>query len=166
MAKVPLIAAFALLATVTLPWGAEAGCIKEDVIQGGLDRSLPCVFQSPLSWEDHKVIFPRSSSALDNQAKAILDRQIDILRNYPGLAFTIWGHVDHEEAKQPDGKALGFQRANAVRDYLVGRGIDPARITTDSRGDRAMIIKDRTEKALAVMRTATTETDDNPRSPK
>ncbi|MCR6629229.1 MAG: OmpA family protein [Magnetospirillum sp.] len=111
-------------------------------------------------------MFPRNSSVLDDRAKVILDRQADILQGYPGLAFTIWGHVDHEEAKQPDGKALGFRRANAVRDYLVGRGIDPARITTDSRSDRAMIVKDRTEKALAVMRIVTTETEDNPRPSK
>ncbi len=93
-------------------------------------------------------------------------RPIGILRGYPTLAFTVWGHVDHEEAKEPDGKALGFQRANAVRDYVVSRGIGPTRITTDSRGDRAMIVKDRTERALAVMRTVTTETEDNPRPSK
>lgn len=132
-------------------------------MQGGLDRSLPCIFQSPLSWAEHRVMFRRDSSALDNQAHAILDRQAAVLQAYPSLPVTVWGHVDPEEARRASGAALGFQRANAVRDYLILRGVAPERISTNSRGDRAMIVKDHTETALAIMRTATTETEDNPR---
>lgn len=100
------------------------------------------------------------------QAKAILDRQAEILRGFPSLALTVWGHADSEEVKNATGKALSFQRASTVRDYLVMRGIAPERISTDSRADRAMIPKDHSEGTLALMRFASTETEDNPRSPR
>lgn len=144
-------------------WAGEKGCLKKDVVQGGVDRSLPCIFLSPLPWDIHRVMFPANSSALDDRAKAVLDQQAEILRSYPDLAFTVWGHVDIDEANTVDGKALGFRRANAVRDYLVMHGIAPERITTDSRGDHAMIPMDKDEGTLAAMRYATTETEDNPR---
>lgn len=43
------------------------------------------------------------------------------------------------------------------------RGIAPERISTDSRGDHAIIPRDGSEGTLAAMRFATTETEDNPR---
>lgn len=166
MVKLALSTMSALVIMSWPVWGADFGCSKENVVQGGLDRSLPCVFRSPLQWADHRVMFTRNSSVLDSQAKAVLDKQAEILRGHPALPFTVWGHVDHKEATGKNGKALGFQRANAVRDYLIAHGIAPERITTNSRGDKAMVIASRAEDALAVMRYATTETEDNPRPSK
>lgn len=50
-----------------------------------------------------------------------------------------------------------------MRDYLVLRGITAERISTDSRGDHAILPRDLSEGTLAAMRFATTETEDNPR---
>lgn len=149
----------ALFLVGTPVFGGELRCPKERVTGLGVDQSLPCYFHSPLPHADGRVMFGRGSHRLDDKAKAVLDRQAEILRRYPDLAFTIWGHLDHEEAEAPNGQALGFERARVVRDYLVLRGIAPDRITTDSRGDRAMIVKDRSEAGLAIMRYASTETE-------
>ncbi|MEW5728594.1 MAG: OmpA family protein [Pseudomonadota bacterium] len=123
---------------------------------------MPCFLHSPLPQDLARVGFGRGSSTLDPQAKAVLDRQAEILRGYPDLPMTVWGHVDHEEAKLPGGQALGYQRAAAVRDHLVARGVAPERISTDSRGNRwAIPMEPLSESALASMRFDSTETHDN-----
>lgn len=106
-------------------------------------------------------MFERGSSELDAKAKAVLDRQAEILRGYPDLLLTVWGHVDFYEVKTPNGEALGFRRALAVRDYLVMRSVAPGRIATNSRGNRWIITLNPSEEALADMRFASTETEDN-----
>lgn len=75
MRKLPLVLTLMLASTPLA--AAEVKCPKESVIHGGIDRSLPCSFQSPLPWQDHRVMFARGSSTLDAEAKAILDRQAD-----------------------------------------------------------------------------------------
>lgn len=156
----PILICAALALVATSLGAADVQCPKENVVGGGIDRSLPCVFHSPLPYTDSKVMFGRGSDHLDDKAKAVLDRQAEILRRTPNLAITVWGHVDHEEATAPTGQALGFKRASAVRDYLALQGVSSDRITTNSRGDRAMIVKDRSEEGLAVMRYASTEAEE------
>lgn len=156
-----LLPAIALIIVAAVAWPAWGACTKEEV-RGGIDRSMPCILHSPVPQEFARVEFARESSDLGDEAKAILDRQAEILRRYPGLAMTVWGHVDHEEARLTGGQALGYQRADAVRDYLVARGVAPERISTDSRGNRwAIPMEPLSEAALASMRFAGTETEDN-----
>lgn len=151
------LAVVVILLSAGQAWGT---CYKED-IRGGIDRSLPCFLHSPLDTETARVLFEQDSSELNAKAKAILDRQAEILRGHPNLPLTVWGHVDSHEAKAPNGEALGFKRALAVRDYLVTQGIAPEQITTNSRGNRWIITFNSSEEALADMRFVSTETDEN-----
>jgi len=52
----------------------------------------------------------------------------------PSVTLTIEGHCDERGTREYN-LALGERRANAVRDYLVALGANPARLTTVSYGE-------------------------------
>ncbi|MGE5768582.1 MAG: peptidoglycan-associated lipoprotein Pal [Bacteroidota bacterium] len=52
----------------------------------------------------------------------------------PSVTLTIEGHCDERGTREYN-LALGERRANAVRDYLVALGTNPARLTTVSFGE-------------------------------
>lgn len=80
-----------------------------------------------------RVFFETDSSELTQQARATLDKQAQWLNNYNRYAFTIEGHADERGTREYN-IALGARRAQAVRDYLIARGIDASRMRTISYG--------------------------------
>ena len=53
--------------------------------------------------------------------------------NYGNYAFTVEGHADERGTREYN-IALGARRAQAVRDYLASRGVQPGRMRTISYG--------------------------------
>jgi peptidoglycan-associated lipoprotein len=66
-------------------------------------------------------------------AQPILAAQTTWLKQYPAVVVRIEGNCDERGTREYN-LALGARRANAVRDFLVSHGLDPARITTISYG--------------------------------
>jgi peptidoglycan-associated lipoprotein len=63
----------------------------------------------------------------------ILAKDADWLREHPEVKVMVEGHCDERGTAQYN-MALGQQRAQVVKDYLVQLGIDPSRIQTISYG--------------------------------
>jgi peptidoglycan-associated lipoprotein len=80
-----------------------------------------------------RVFFESDSPELTAQARGTLDRQAQWLTSYNRYSFTIEGHADERGTREYN-FGLGAKRADAVRAYLVSRGIDPARMRTISYG--------------------------------
>ncbi|MGR7995672.1 MULTISPECIES: peptidoglycan-associated lipoprotein Pal [unclassified Xanthobacter] len=80
-----------------------------------------------------RVFFESDQTDLTPQARATLDRQAQWLQQWNRYTFTIEGHADERGTREYN-IALGARRAQAVRDYLTSRGIDPARMRTISYG--------------------------------
>jgi peptidoglycan-associated lipoprotein len=81
-----------------------------------------------------RVFFETDSSELTTQARATLDKQAQWLTNYSQYSqFTVEGHADERGTREYN-IALGARRAQAVRDYLVSRGIQAQRMRTISFG--------------------------------
>ncbi len=81
------------------------------------------------------VTFERGYSRLDEQVNAsALSTLVSVLKANPSVRFVILGWTDHtgtDEINAP----LSTRRAEALRDYLVGQGIDASRIVTvEGRG--------------------------------
>ncbi len=76
------------------------------------------------------VTFERGYSRLDEQVNAsALSTLVSVLKANPSVRFDILGWTDHtgtDEINAP----LSTRRAEALRDYLVGQGIDASRIVT------------------------------------
>lgn len=62
-----------------------------------------------------------------------LDRLTTILRGYPSVRIKLTGHTN-DRGKPEKNLALSQQRAEAVKAYLVGKGIDAGRIDTAGAG--------------------------------
>ena len=73
------------------------------------------------------VTFAFNSAVLTPEARSILDRQAAFIRHFPEVRFKVFGHTDLVGG-QGYNKALGLQRANAVVNHLVSRGISRKRL--------------------------------------
>ena len=81
-----------------------------------------------------RVFFETDSSDLTPQSRATLDKQAQWLNNYSQYSqFTIEGHADERGTREYN-IALGARRAQAVRDYLISRGVAANRMHTISYG--------------------------------
>ncbi|MEN2787643.1 peptidoglycan-associated lipoprotein Pal [Sphingomonas qilianensis] len=79
------------------------------------------------------VNFALDSYDIDARAREILDTQATWLARYPNVPISLEGHADERGTREYN-LALGDRRANAAKNYLAGRGINPARISTISYG--------------------------------
>jgi peptidoglycan-associated lipoprotein len=79
------------------------------------------------------VYFDYDKFAVRDDAKATLDAQATWLQRYPGVRVRIEGNCDERGTREYN-FALGSRRADAVRNYLVGKGVSTARIETVSYG--------------------------------
>ncbi|RYB07137.1 peptidoglycan-associated lipoprotein Pal [Lichenibacterium ramalinae] len=80
-----------------------------------------------------RVFFDTDQTDLSATAQATLDKQARWLAQYPRYAFTVEGNADERGTREYN-FALGAQRAEAVKQYLVARGVSASRIKTISYG--------------------------------
>lgn len=85
------------------------------------------------SVQSNTINFGLDRSDVDDRARSILDSQVAWLARYPNVPLTLEGHCDERGTREYN-LALGDRRANATKNYLVGRGVNPARISTISYG--------------------------------
>ena len=80
-----------------------------------------------------RVYFGYDSSDLDSDALELLQDQVAWLKQNSGVSVTIEGHCDERGTREYN-LALGEKRAQAVKNYLIGLGINPDRVSTISYG--------------------------------
>lgn len=101
------------------------------------------------------VLFGLDQYDIDPQARAILDTQAQWLQRYANVRATVEGHADERGTREYN-LALGDRRANAAKNYLVARGIDPSRLTTISYGKERPVALGSDESSWAQNRRAVT----------
>ena len=80
-----------------------------------------------------RVFYDFDQYNLTASSQATLDRQAAWLQQYSNVTLLVEGHCDERGTREYN-LALGARRANAVKDYLVGAGVDASRIQTISYG--------------------------------
>jgi peptidoglycan-associated lipoprotein len=86
----------------------------------------------PITFEDVHFDFDRYS--LRPEATRVLDDAVSKLRERPTMRVEIEGHTCNIGTAEYN-LALGDRRANAVREYLVSRGVSADRLHTVSYGE-------------------------------
>jgi outer membrane protein OmpA-like peptidoglycan-associated protein len=90
------------------------------------------------------VDYRKGSVALDETARLILNDVAIRLKGAPALHATIEGFTD--DVGDPTANVrLSQRRANAAKEYLVGRGIAPTRLTATGRGSTLFIADNATD---------------------
>lgn len=77
--------------------------------------------------------FDFNKSTLTNEAKALLDNEVLALTANPKMRVRMAGYTSAKGTEE-NNQILSERRANAVRDYLIKKGIAQARITTIGYG--------------------------------
>lgn len=80
------------------------------------------------------VFFNIGSAELTGYAKATLDQFAATVKDNDA-EFTVTGYADKETGSAARNKQLSEERAQAVADYLIGKGIASSRITANGVGD-------------------------------
>jgi outer membrane protein OmpA-like peptidoglycan-associated protein len=77
--------------------------------------------------------FPERRDRVNNVAKAILDNTATQMKNDSHLRASIAGFTDGSK-REARVKNLGLKRAQAVVNYLAGKGIEASRLTATDGG--------------------------------
>ncbi|WP_374602733.1 OmpA family protein [Arenimonas sp.] len=94
------------------------------------------------------ITFAFNSSTLNQRAYGVLDRVADTLREYDQTMIEIAGHTDSVGSDAYNDK-LSRERAQAVANYLVSRGISGQRLIITGAGERYPIASNDTEAGRA-----------------
>lgn len=150
------LATIALLAACSnTPQTATTGAANGAGGVGGAGGVVPGSQQDLASNVGDRVYFAFDSSKLDPDNQTTLDRQAQWLQKYQQVPVQVAGNCDDRGTEEYN-LALGQRRANAARDYLAARGVNPSRVETISFGkDRPIALGDN-EEAWAKNRNATT----------
>ncbi|GIV45698.1 MAG: hypothetical protein KatS3mg036_0516 [Ignavibacterium sp.] len=109
------------IANDTNPLNPKDDIKKKEVIEVG----VPIVLEGITFDKNKAIIKPESEPALWNAYTT--------LKNYPEMVVEISGHTDNVGSRKSNIE-LSIRRANAVKDWLVKRGIEPERIQTKGYG--------------------------------
>lgn len=111
--------------------GGSAGTGGAIGVEGSVnDPTSPAYFNQTIG---DRVLFAVDQSTLSTDGQLILDQQAVWLTQNGAYSALIEGHAD-EQGTSDYNLALGERRAEAVRSYLVSRGVAPSRLRTISYG--------------------------------
>jgi peptidoglycan-associated lipoprotein len=112
--------------------GAGAGGFDATTGMAGSpsDPRSPAFFNQTIG---DRVLFAVDQSTISPEGRTILDGQAQWLLTNADYRAVIEGHADEQGTREYN-LALGFRRANTVREYLVSRGVPSARLEVTSFG--------------------------------
>jgi peptidoglycan-associated lipoprotein len=90
------------------------------------------------------VLFSYDSTDLSNEARGLLQKDVDWMKKWTTTKVMVEGHADSRGTNEYN-LALGERRADAVRDYLVSLGIPTERLTIVSKGEEQPFCSEETE---------------------
>lgn len=127
--------------TPAAPATATATATPATAPQAGAQAAAPVLKKVSLTTT---VYFDNAKSALSKKSQAEID---DLLAKIKGLKLEVIiavGRTDNRGSAAAN-ERLGMRRANAVKTYLMSKGIAANRVYTDSRPDQQAAAGDKTK---------------------
>lgn len=93
----------------------------------------------PVAPRSYTILFARGQVVLPLEAEAILAAILEDVGTRPVVAVDIIGHSDRVGSVAAN-ERLSQERAGAVREVLLARGVPAALMRTDSRGEREPVV--------------------------
>ncbi len=94
------------------------------------------------------IYFKQSLPVILETSYSELDRLADLLQQHPGLHICIEGHTDNV-GRPEDLQRLSEQRAQAIREFLIRKGISPDRLEAIGYGAQRPVNDNSTEELRA-----------------
>jgi outer membrane protein OmpA-like peptidoglycan-associated protein len=94
------------------------------------------------------VNFESGKSTITQDSYISLMKVVDIMETFPEATFEIIGHTDNIGNKDKN-MTLSADRANAVKNFLVEKGIAESRMTTQGLGDTKPVASNKTPEGRA-----------------
>jgi OOP family OmpA-OmpF porin len=91
------------------------------------------------------IQFDFGKATIRKESNKTLDEAVKVLTQYPELRIMVSGHTDNVGEAQKNIE-LSQQRADAVKDYMVGKGIDASRVETRGAGPNEPVADNATDK--------------------
>ena len=85
------------------------------------------------------VLYFTEGSTLSDESKAVVDRMFAEIAKRPAAEITVIGHTDTVGNDAFNDK-LSLERAQAVREILIGMGVPAPNITAAGRGRRELLV--------------------------
>lgn len=139
-------------------WGAAVGALAGGAIGNYMDKQEE-EFREELADSGVKVIrdgdnlrlqlpsnitFATGSANISQSFNPVLDDVARVLKKYEKTTMLIEGHTDSTGSAEYN-QQLSLNRANAVRNNLVGNGVDSRRVTTEGYGESMPVADNDTE---------------------
>lgn len=100
------------------------------------------------------ISFQQNSTDFTEDSYAALDSVVSFMSNHPDVKFEIGGHTDSAGAEQLN-LDISESRAQAVKDYLVSKGIAARRLSIRGYGESNPIADNSTSEGRALNRRIT-----------
>ncbi|MCX4246638.1 OmpA family protein [Paraliomyxa miuraensis] len=125
-------------------------CEEQPENYNGIDDEDGCPDEIPEEVKQFEgvlkgIYFDTGKSTIRKKSYPALDRVVKVLEKYPGLKVEISGHTDSVGSEE-DNVVLSQERADAVKQFMVDKGIDEGRITTRGAGPNEPIADNKSKK--------------------
>jgi OmpA-OmpF porin, OOP family len=94
------------------------------------------------------ILFDSAKATFQQQTYPVLEAMVAILKEYPNSSFSLEGHTD-SAGKPATNQTLSENRAAAVKNYLIEKGIDASRLTSAGYGATKPIASNKTKAGKA-----------------
>ena len=79
------------------------------------------------------IEFDFGKATIRKSSNKTLDAAVKVMQDYPSIRIEISGHTDNVGKRERNAE-LSQQRADSVREYIVGKGVEAGRIHTRGAG--------------------------------
>lgn len=107
--------------------------------------------QEKLDAQAKVILFKSNRTEINDVSASALDEIIKILNEYPSANLIIEGHADSIGSTTLN-QRVSDDRANAVKNYLIQKGVDRSRLTAIGYGENKPIATNLTKKGRALNR--------------
>jgi outer membrane protein OmpA-like peptidoglycan-associated protein len=123
-------------------------CISEPETKNGFEDSDGCPDTLPEKIKKFTgvvegIYFDQGKATIRKQSTAVLDGAVKVLKEFPSISMEISGHTSSEGDKAFNDK-LSQERADAVKQWLVDKGIPSERIKSRGVGPSEPIADNKT----------------------
>lgn len=96
----------------------------------------------------YNVFFEFAKATLEKESFLELDRMIGLLTKNPNMAIEVQGHTDNVGSDAANMR-LSQQRADAVKDYFLSKGVSPDRVKSTGFGESKPVASNETTEGQA-----------------